>query len=55
MIGLFAWLKADNTRLGERIEKRMDDLRQEIAAQRTETGDLRERVARLEVLQEEKR
>ena len=24
---LFAWLKADNTRLGERIEKRMDDLR----------------------------
>ena len=59
MIGLFAWLKTDDTRLGERLDKRIDDQRsamqQEIAELRTETGNLRERVARLDVLQVERR
>ncbi len=79
MIGLFGWLKADNARLGDRLDERIDglderigglderiggldqkingridNLRQEMhqgfAEQCAETGELRERMARLEGL-----
>ena len=30
MIGLFAWLRTDISRMGERLDKRIDDLRQEM-------------------------
>ena len=30
MIGLFAWLRTDISRMGERLDKRIDDLRQEL-------------------------
>ncbi len=35
-IGLFAWLRTDISRMGDRLDRRIDGLRQEIGALRAE-------------------